>query len=72
MADDVGQADIGDTFQLTANVVRDGLATHMPRLYISRNQRHGGVSWIGGPNPEGGREGGSVEPKTYKHKRTKT
>lgn len=54
LADDVGQADIGNTFQLTADVVGDGLATHMPRLYVPCNQRHGEVWWVEGPNP--GRE----------------
>ncbi len=58
LADDVGQADIGDTFQLTADVGGDGLATHVPRLYVPRNQRHGGVSWVGGPNPDGEEEVG--------------
>ena len=53
LADDVGQADIGDTFQLTADVDRDGLAAHMPRLDIPRYQRHGGVLWEVGPNPGG-------------------
>lgn len=66
LADDVGQADIGDTFQLTADVGRDGLATQVSRLYIPRNQRHGGVLSIGGPNPEVGRGSGSFKPKTYK------
>lgn len=51
LADDVGQADIGDTFQLTADVGRDGLSTHMPWLYIPRNQRHGGVLCVGGAQP---------------------
>lgn len=51
LADDVGQADIGDTFQLTADVGRDGLTTHVPRLYVPRNQRHGGVLRVGGAQP---------------------
>lgn len=46
LADDVGQADIGDTFQLAADVGRDGLATDMPRLYVPRHQRHGGVERV--------------------------
>jgi len=52
LTDDVGQADIGDTFQFTVDVGRDGLATHKPRLYIPRNQRHGGMLWVEGPNPD--------------------
>ena len=72
LADDVGQADIGHTFQLTADGGGDGLATHVPRLYIPRNQRHGGVLWVGGPNPGGERRGGgSFEAKTYKHRGTR-
>lgn len=43
LADDVGQAGIGDTFQLTADAGRNGVATHMPRLYIPCHQRHSGV-----------------------------
>lgn len=43
LADDVGQADVGDTFQLAADVAGDGLATQVPRLDVPRHQRHGGV-----------------------------
>ena len=63
LADDVGQADIGDTFQLAANFRRDGLATQMPRLDIPRHQRHGGVGGWGGPEPWREREERSVETK---------
>lgn len=53
LADDVCQADIGDTFKLTTNARRNGLTTHMPRLYIPRHQRHDGVWWVVRPNPDG-------------------
>lgn len=74
LADNVSQADIGDTFQLTANVGRDGLSTHMSRLDISRDQRHGGVLRGGGPNPTGERERGHASLgylDEFKRKRSK-
>lgn len=52
LADDVGQTDICDTFQLTADVGWDCLATHMPRLNVPCNQRHGRALWVGKPSPE--------------------
>lgn len=51
LADNVRQADIGDTFQLTTDARRKSLATHVPRLNVPRYQRHGGVPWVRGPNP---------------------
>lgn len=52
LTDNICKADIGNTFQLTADIGRDTLATHMPRFNISCYQRHDGVLWAGGPNPE--------------------
>lgn len=44
----------------------------MSWLYISGNQRHGGVLRVGGPNPEGEREGGSFKPRTNEHEKEST
>lgn len=43
LADHICKADVGNAFQLTADIGRDVLATHMPRFDISGNQRHDGV-----------------------------
>lgn len=51
LTDNICKADVGDTFQLAADVGRDGLSTHMSWFDISRYQRHDGVLWAGGPNP---------------------
>lgn len=52
LTDNICKADVGNTFQLTADIGRDGLATHVPRFDISCYQGHDGVLWAGGPNPE--------------------
>lgn len=53
LADDVGQADVGDTFQLAADVGGDGLATQMPRLDVPCDQWHSVILTVGVPNPVG-------------------
>lgn len=51
LTDNIGKADVGNTFQLTADVGRDRLSTHMSWFDVSRYQRHDGVLWAGEPNP---------------------
>lgn len=51
LTDNVGKADVGNTFQLAADVGRDRLSTHMSRFDVSCHQRHDGVLWAGEPNP---------------------
>lgn len=69
LADDVCQADIGDTFQLTTDGGRNGLATHMPWLYVPCYQRHDGVWWVVGPNPDGEKKEGHFRQKYSNIKR---